>query len=408
MGMADYWLMCGALVVVLACGSRLSAQPAAPTTTTKPFVSAQPDIPYLPKPEPRPADWLVEHDPVNPNATTEARALLKFLYSISNKYTLVGQHNHPGRQRLFTDGVSAAFGKTPSLYGTDWGFAKAGDMDTAYERREVVRELIRQHRNGSIITICWHQVRPTEDEPVTFPRSVQGEVTDAEFADLLNPRKPLYKHWCAQVDVIAEYLKQLQDAGVPILWRPMHEINGDWFWWNGRRGPHGTITLYRQLYDRLTNFHKLNNLIWVWNPDRPSNPDRQFVDYFPGHDVVDVLSFDCYGDFEQSYYDELNALSDGKVMGISEVGNNLPMPEAYQAQPKWAYFMRWSFDVPRSPSTRRAASTRRSARRQGLTREMMAQMISDPRMLSLQDQQYWKVIAPFRAAAGLPASQPAE
>ncbi|HMB94618.1 MAG TPA: glycosyl hydrolase, partial [Tepidisphaeraceae bacterium] len=326
---------------------------------TSKFVSSQPDVPYLPKPAAQPADWVVEHDPVTPNASPQAKALLHFLYSISGKHTIVGQHNYPNQQEIFTQAAAKLYGKTPALYGTDWGFAKPGDKDSAYVRRDEVQEIIKQYHNGSIIAICWHEVRPTEDEPVTFMGSVRQKITDAQFEEVLTPGTPLNKHWAAQVDVIAEYLKQLQDAHVPVLWRPYHEINGNqWFWWNGRRGERGTKALYRQLFDRLVNFHKINNLIWVWNPDQPTSPDKQFVDFFPGHDVVDVLALDDYAVLQQSYYDDLNALSDGKVLAISECGNNIPNLDVYKTQPKWTYFMRWAF----GPGPQRGPTSRPTTR----------------------------------------------
>jgi len=230
-------------------------------------------------------------------------------------------------------------------------------------------------------------VRPTEDEPVTFPDSVQGHLTDREFDALLTPGTAIHKHWCVQVDMIAEYLKQLQDACVPVLWRPYHEINGDWFWWNGRRGDaaHGTKQLYRLLYDRLVNFHGLNNLLWVWNPDRPARADRQFVDYFPGHDTVDVLALDCYGTFEQSYYDDLNALSDGKVMGIGETSHPPPLP-VYQTQPKWAYYMNWAVDTPAAGSADQPGIDARAG---------------GPRLLCLEASVYRAGINTVREACGL-------
>jgi hypothetical protein len=77
--------------------------------------------------------------------------------------------------------------------------------------------------------------------PVTFQRrrntpapeklnTVQGQLTDQQFRDVLTPGTELHQRWCAQVDAVAGYLKQLQEARVPVLWRPDHEMNGDWFW----------------------------------------------------------------------------------------------------------------------------------------------------------------------------------
>ena len=374
------------------CIAQVNSVPAMPPTT-KPWVNTQPDVPFFPKPATQPVDWIVPHDPVTPNASPEARALLEYLYSISGNHTMTGQHNYAAQQEVSTKQALKVSGKTPAIYGTDWGFSKEGDKDSAFVRHATVEELKKQYAKGSIITITWHAVRPTDDEPVTFRKSVQGKLTNAQFDDVITPGTVLYNRWAAQVDVIAGYLKQLQDAHVPILFRPYHEQNGDWFWWGGRRGERGTKALYHQLWDRLVNVHKLNNLIWVWNVDRPMLPDRQFVDYFPGQQYVDVLSFDDYGIFEQHYYDELNALSDGKVMAIGETGNP-PAAAIYKQQPKWTWYMIWAGLAGGRPRRSTTAAT--------LPMIPLSVTVHDPRMFSLEDAAYRLAIIPLRAASGLP------
>ena len=104
----------------------------------------QPAADLLPKPPAKPADWIVEHDPVNPNATPEARALLKYLYSICGKHTVIGQHNFAGVHELSTAAAARNLGKTPALYGSDWGFSRAGDIDSIYARDNTVKEDIKQ------------------------------------------------------------------------------------------------------------------------------------------------------------------------------------------------------------------------------------------------------------------------
>ncbi|MBC8109051.1 MAG: hypothetical protein H7Z14_20870 [Anaerolineae bacterium] len=391
---------CCALCLML-CTTESDAQ-TAPTSqpATQPWMNPQPNIPYLPKPATRPADWIVEHDPVTTNASPEARALLKFLYQISGRHTLSGQHNFPNEQEYSTQLLRTSAGKTPAIYGTDFGFAKAGDKDSAYVRGEIVQELIKQHRDGSIITICWHAVRPIEDEPVTFRHGVCGKISDQEFEDLLTPGTAIHARWCAQVDAIVVYLKQLEAARVPILWRPYHEMNGDWFWWGGRRGERGTKQLYRQIFDRLVNHHRLTNLIWVWNIDRPAREDREFVDYFPGEKYVDVLALDDYHDYQQHYYDELNALSDSKVLAISECGQP-PTPEIYKTQPKWTWWMPWAKDRPPAVSTQPPSS--QPATTQPAKQVVpMSEIVKDPRIFNLEDATYRDAITEFRAACGLP------
>jgi len=386
---------CCALVVLLRT-TDADAQP----IPAKPWVNPQPDVPYLPKPATRPVDWIVKHEPVTPNASPEARALLAFLYDISGKQTLSGQHNFPNEQEYSTHVLAKAMGKTPAIYGTDWGFAKAGDKDSAYVRGEIVQELISQYRGGAIVTICWHAARPIEDEPVTFRREVCGKISDQEFDELLTPGTAVHARWCAQVDATVVYLKQLEAARVPILFRPYHEMNGDWFWWGGRRGERGTKQLYRQIFDRLVNHHHLTNLIWVWNIDRPARADREFVDYFPGQQYVDVLALDSYHEFEQSYYDDLNALSDGKVLAISECGNP-PTPDIYKTQPKWTWWMKWAVGKPQPGATTHVAPTQPATTRPG-PRASITEIVKDPRIWNLEDHAYRDAVNPIRAASGLP------
>jgi mannan endo-1,4-beta-mannosidase len=190
-------------------------------------------------------------NPVSPDASPEARALLKLLYNISGKYMFTGQHNYPATADKNSRFAAKYIGKTPLIWSTDWGFAKENDTDSYLARPDIVREAIRQHHLGSLITICWHAVPPTADEPVVFRSlqetapeslaSVQGQLLDQQFADILMPGTELNQRWCAQVDTIAFYLKKLEEAKVPVLWRPYHEMNGNWFWWGGRVGEFSTI-----------------------------------------------------------------------------------------------------------------------------------------------------------------------
>jgi mannan endo-1,4-beta-mannosidase len=279
--------------------------------------------------------------PVNPNATPEARALLAYLDSISGKAIIAGQHNYPNVGARWTDMAYDLTAKYPGLFGGDFGFSGGDDKDSVLSRPAMIEEVKRQYRNGAVITLTWHEVRPTDDEPVTFLGSVRGHLTNAEWKELLTPGSPLNLRWCAQVDVVAGYLRQLRDAHVPVLYRPYHEINGNWFWWSGRPGKDGSAALYRQLYDRFVNVHHLDNLVWVWNANAPNPGWAPMADYYPGAQYADVVTMDIYGEFKQEYYDAMLALAGDKPIALGEVGK-LPSPEILQRQPRWTYFMAWS------------------------------------------------------------------
>jgi mannan endo-1,4-beta-mannosidase len=332
--------------------------------------------------------------PVTPNASPEAKALLKYLQSISGKHILSGQHNFPSTGERNTMFAAQYIGETPVVWSQDFGFAAEGDKDSYLSRPLIIEEAIRQHRRGAIITLCWHAVPPTADEPVTFQpvpgrdpalplASVQGKLTDEQFRDIITPGTALNKKWEEQVDVIASCLKQLQDAGVPVLWRPYHEMNGDWFWWGGRyEGKYTTVALYKQLFDRLVRVHKLNNLIWVWSVDRPSQPGREFVKYYPATKYLDILAIDIYGnDFNQTYYNGLLSLSEGKPVTLGEVGNP-PSTGVIGKQPGWIYWVVWAGMV------------------RGTTVSDYEKLVSDNRVLFMEDPAYTGGTKEYRNACG--------
>ena len=335
-----------------------------------------------------------EAKPVTPGASVEAKALLETLYTISGHYTLTGQHNYPNIKSRNTEFATKYTGKVPAVFSSDLGHSKAGDADSYLARPDIVQEAIRQHQLGAVVTLCWHAVPPTADEPVTFQqlpnsdpknlKSVQGKLLDEQFKDLLTPGTALYQKWCSQVDAIAVFLKQLQDAHVPVLWRPYHEMNGDWFWWGGRTGEYSTLALYRQLFDRLVNHHQLKNLIWVWSMDRVSKPGMEHAKFFPGIEFVDVLARDVYGnDFAQSYYDSLIALSQGKPVTLAEVGNP-PALEVLEKQPNWTYYVTWAGMV------------------RNTTKKQYAALMQNPRILNLDDPAYTTLMTNYRKDCGLP------
>lgn len=296
--------------------------------------------PSLLSPPPAPCE------PVNPNATQEARALLKTICAVSGKFILSGQHNFPNHLSQHSDATAANVGKYPYIWGSDFGFTGGGDKDSILGRDAMIEEARKQFAAGSIITLMWHAIRPLEDEPVQpgagWKGSVQAKLTDDQWASLTTPGTELNRRWLAQLDVVARYLKRLQEAKIPVLWRPYHENNGTWFWWGGRPGEKGFIALYRMTFDRLVNYHRLDNLVWVWNANAPNRKNAgPYYDFYPGAQYVDVLASDIYGKFEQSHHDDLVELAKGKPVALGEIGAPPPL-EALQAQPKWAWFMGWS------------------------------------------------------------------
>jgi mannan endo-1,4-beta-mannosidase len=279
--------------------------------------------------------------PIVPNPSPEATDLLNYLYSISGKRTLTGQHCNPSAGSTRLAGVEKLTGYYPAIFGQDFGFSAAGTWDGTNFRQQIVDEAIRRHSEGFIITLMWHAVRPIDEEPVIFEESIQGKLSDKESNDLLTPGTEIHERWKSQVDVIAFFLKQLHAASVPVLWRPYHEMNGGWFWWGKKTGETGYRKLYRMLFERLTNFHRLNNLLWVFNANEVRLGVDSYDRYYPGDDVVDILATDVYSNkFTSKDYHELLKLAGSKPIALGEVGN-IPTSKLLRKQSRWAWFMYW-------------------------------------------------------------------
>lgn len=312
---------------------------------------------------------------VNLNATIEARNLLDFLYSIKGKYTLSGQHNFAMSGSKYTEIVHDITGKYPVVWGCDFSFNAIGDSAKNFHhcgpmnlsdptdpfafnglspneiRTQMISEIKKQSAEGHIITLMWHHCPPQYGDSCDGNKiwAMEHRPTPAEWDSLVTEGTNLNNQWKKQADGIAFYLKQLQKARIPVLWRPYHEMNGVWFWWCNQKGEQGFPRLWRMMYHYFTDVHQLNNLIWVWNTnaprDIPGDEAFPYDQFFPGTQYVDVLAADVYRrDYKQSHYDDLMKLANGKLIALGEIGQ-LPMAEQLVSQPNWSWFMTWGYFI---------------------------------------------------------------
>lgn len=275
--------------------------------------------------------------PVNPSASKEAKLLLRNLVNLTGKGILSGQHDYLESPDEQNHKLKHTSGETAVLHGYELGAINNQSQKTiASQRQAVVNSAIEWHEEGGIVAMTFHQSLPgTSPEWSNVSRNLSQE----KFNAYVTPGTAQYNSLISDLDEVAEYLGQLRDAGVPVLWRPYHEMNGGWFWWGQKNN---FSTLWNIIYDRFVNTHKLDNLLWVWNPNAPNKWSDPYKNYYPGEDKVDILAADIYdNDFKQSYYEDLLKLADGKPIGIGESGQ-LPSPEVLSStQNKWVYMMTW-------------------------------------------------------------------
>ncbi|MGC9343861.1 MAG: glycosyl hydrolase [Bacteroidales bacterium] len=276
---------------------------------------------------------------VNSNATPETQALLENIYKWKGEKLLSGQHNYARSLMRSFDSVRNITNKTPVIWGSDFGVGRKSYRD------RMVQKAIEMHKAGHIITLMYHQGCPVDTIPGDI-NPVRYKMSEQEWNDLVTTGSRFNNIWLKDIDEVAEHFKILQDARVPVLWRPYHEMNGMWFWWGDKRGENGIQELWKQMYNRFTNYHGLNNIIWVWNANAP----RDWIDdeayayelFYPGPEFVDILAADVYkGDYKQSHHDELLALANGKPIALGEIGV-APDTAIFASQNEWSWFMMWA------------------------------------------------------------------
>jgi mannan endo-1,4-beta-mannosidase len=283
-------------------------------------------------------------DLINPNANDAAKGLYKFLLSNFNVHIISGQTNDKYNT------IKPITGKSPLLRAFDfqhytqgypylWDNAINGFKFGAVDDGQVQTAIDWYYQSGKkgIVNFHWHWHSPfggTAGTNTFYTASTTFDVTKAVTPGTNENIKILQ-----DIDAIAVQLLRLQSAGVPVLWRPLHEAGGGWFWW-GAKGPVACKKLFNIMFDRLTNYYGLNNLIWVW-----STPE---TDWYPGNDSIDIVGNDSYPgtyvyDAQKSSFDRLFTLTGGKKLIAMSENGPIPNPDdcmTYDAP--WAYFMSWS------------------------------------------------------------------
>ncbi|WP_438431222.1 glycosyl hydrolase [Gorillibacterium sp. sgz500922] len=285
--------------------------------------------------------YRVEPRLVNPQADEGARRLMAYLCDMYGKHMLLGQQigvmSTPEFEILHRE-----TGKYPAVGGFDF----MNYSPSRVERGSVCEDTelaIRHWNEGGIVTFCWHWNAPKDliDLPPdrTWGSGFYTKATtfDVDYA-MSHPESEEYRLLIRDIDCIAVQLKRLRDAGVPVLWRPLHEARGGWFWW-GAKGPKPYLALWHLLYERLTVYHQLNNLIWVWNGEQ--------ADWYPGDETVDIIGVDIYPPARDytphadRFREALSFTAMNKIIALSENGT-LPDPDRMLAEnARWAWCCTW-------------------------------------------------------------------
>jgi len=284
---------------------------------------------------------LVSGDP-----SPEALALYNWLAEIYGSKTLTGQYvnvfENPEKydNDIFQIQELRAVFSVTNEYPAVLGLDSTRFEDSGAEH--VLQLAEDYYRAGGIVTMCWHWFAP---EGEAERGSFYSNDTSFDLADALADKTSTgYMRLLEDINNAATMLSVLKEAGVPVLWRPLHEASGAWFWW-GASGVAAYKELYALIFDIFNNQYHLNNLIWIWNGQKRS--------WYVGDDLCDMLGEDVYPhkflylidpEFSGRYNIAESYTSTEKMLVLSE-NNYLPDIEKMFASGKvWLFWATWCYE----------------------------------------------------------------
>jgi mannan endo-1,4-beta-mannosidase len=255
--------------------------------------------------------------PAAPTSDAKAKAILQYFKNLelrADKRLVSGQFVNfgGGANLLLMNEIHKKTGHWPALLGVDYAEFSRGGLNPQAPNKAAIE----YWKQGGLVSVSAHLYNPART-------NATGGLRDrgVDLETLLATNTETHVRWMHELDQMAEGLQQLKDAGVVVLWRPFHEMNGDWFWWCGH-DPKTFTRLWQQMFDYFTRTKGLDNLLWVYSPNHGKNAAA----YYPGDRYVDIIGLDAYTDFVDAAhikgYPEMAQIK--KPFGFTEFGPHAP------------------------------------------------------------------------------------
>lgn len=289
--------------------------------------------------------FSIEKEPCNPNATEAAKKLYKVLASQWGEKIITGQYASDNSNRELST-IYETTGQLPVI--------RFGELGTENDLQQIEAAMDWHLYTGGVVGLMWHWNAPNtstvyaKESGFSLTKAIYAVDTNklatmsSEEIAALVERKEIpetCKLLINDIDEIAAQLKKLANMDIPVLWRPLHEASGGWYWW-GASGDKMYNALWNLLYQRLTTYHELNNLIWIWN--------GQSTNYLVDDDTFDIASVDVYLSSDMTYgsrYEQflsLARITNGKKMlALSECSSLPNMEMMLLDHTIWSFYGLW-------------------------------------------------------------------
>lgn len=299
----------------------------------------------------------------NPSPSLQAARLYAWFLDNYGKKTVSGAMGGTAWETSYTDYIGTVSGTYPAIVGFDYLFNNWADRKNEWSDRPDYTDISPVKRAWdarNIIQIGWHWCVPetTEDafDSSNGKRYIDSYSYNTRAFGVKNALKEgtwQNAEMKKQLAQVAGFLSLLKDAGIPVLWRPLHEAAGDytwgaWFWW-GYDGAEACKELWRYMYKEFTEVYGLDNLIWVWTVQTSDGGRLSSIEnlqaWYPGDEYVDMVGADMYvakNTTQSAAFQLVNDSVKGrKMVVLSEFGNLLDIDGYFSEDAPWGYFMNW-------------------------------------------------------------------
>lgn len=296
----------------------------------------------------------------DPDATENAKRLYQFLIDNYGNHIISGQQENCGMHNYNFAADPSTYikdneeefqyieektGKQPAIRGIDM---LTYNSSSDYRDDATGRIIEWSTKYKGIAAISWHWSVPSEEgggDPAFYVESASANYTTFSITRGLTEGTWEHEVILKDIDVLAKELLKVQESGAAVLFRPLHEAEGAWFWW-GAEGPEPCVELYRLLHDKLTNEYGIHNLIWEWTSY--VSPDS--AKWYPGDEYVDIIGYDKYncsdGECNLSaitgtFYGLVASTEGQKPVAMTENDSIPALDRLVEEKAAWLYFCPW-------------------------------------------------------------------
>lgn len=239
---------------------------------------------------------------IDKKATDRTNSLYLNLMKIQNEGRVLFGHQDAtsyGRTWVGERGrsdVKDVTGSHPAVIGLDFANVTTSDsLEYKKAKQMLTISVLDTYNRGGISTFAWHAGNPANDGSFYWEKDPIKVIPDILPGGKLHDK---YKAYLKAIADVASAFKDENGVLIPVIFRPFHEYDGDWFWWGkGHCTKEEFITLWRFTVDYLQNDLDVHNFIYAFSPDCKFTTGADFLDYYPGDDYVDMLGMDDYWDF---------------------------------------------------------------------------------------------------------------